>query len=195
MKQSTIKTFFFVVVFISLPLLILAGGSNTSAPSEKEFGEHLAKAGFIVRLSNLIEWPDHSTVSDKKAPFVIGVIGDKAMISALREYTRNQEIRGKKVKIIFISELEEELHQLKNFNVLFIPEFSRRKLKGIIETVGKYPILTIGDTEGYEKRGVMINLTQKRSNKLGFNVNCLAAEKNGISLTYRVVRYASSIIK
>ncbi|MCP5054125.1 MAG: YfiR family protein [bacterium] len=151
------------------------------------------KATLIFRFAGLIQWPGHSTVLDKKSPFVIGILGNTSITSSLIEAATTQRVRGKQVTIIPIPNSDHP--DIKKCNVLFISEFSRKKFRDIMQTIAELPILTIGDTKDYEKRGVMINLFNSSEKRLKFNVNCLAARRSGIQLTSKVVQYAKDIIK
>lgn len=193
MKKSTFKTYFCILVLLLLPQFLAAGGEYASTPEIEVYDLLQMKAGFIFRVSHLAIWPDKTNIAKKKEPFVIGIIGDKELTGTLVKTIGKKKIMGKKVKVIPIP--EEELTNLDRCNVLFIGKFSRRKLKRIIEAVENYPILTIGNTKGYEKKGVMINLKDPYASRISFAVNCLTAKRNGITLTSKIVRYASTIIK
>lgn len=193
MKKSTFKTFFFCLLFTLSPLILIPGGEHPSATEIEGYDQVQMKAGFIFRVSNLIMWPEQSNVSDTSVPFVIGVVGEEELTATLMNFIGKNTIKGKDVQILSIA--ADTLENLEKCNVLFIGEFSRRKFKHIIDTVNNYPILTIGDTKGYDKKGVMINLNTPSSSKISFAVNCISAEKNGIRLTSKIVKYATSRIK
>jgi hypothetical protein len=180
----------FTFIFGILTLLFLCTGDATAKNSQEESVEDV-KAVFIWKFANLVEFPEHANVSDKNKAFVIGIMGETPVESSLNEMARSKKIVGKRIRVIRIVEYP----QIESCNILFISEFSRKKLKDIMEVVDKLPILTIGDTEDYEKRGVMINLFLTPQNKLRFNVNRRAAKRSGISLTSKIVGMASNIIK
>jgi len=175
--------------FIGFILIFLTNTAHTDDRSAQADPENL-KAAYIVKFPEFIEWPPHSTVSDPQSPFIIGVLGETPILSVLIEQTKKIKIVDKKVEIITISDYS----QIKKCNALFISRFSRIELKKILEQVDRLPILTIGDTVDYEKRGVMINLfVSGRSVK--FNVNWASAKKSGIILTSKIVRCAKFIVK
>ena len=108
----------------------------------------------------------------------------------LIEQTKKIKIVGKKVEVIGIKDYS----QIKRCNALYISRFSRIELNKILDRVDRLPILTIGDTMDYEKRGVMINLFVS-GDSVKFNVNLAAAKKSGIILTSKILRYARFIMK
>jgi hypothetical protein len=175
--------------FIVFILIFLTNTANTDDRGAKTDPENI-KAAFIVKFPEFIEWPPHSTVSDPQSPFVIGVLGETPILPVLIEQTKKVKIIDKKVEIIAISDYS----QIKKCNALFISRFSRIELKKILDQVDRLPILTIGDTMDYEKRGVMINLFVS-GDSVKFNVNRSAAKKSGIILTSKIVRCAKFIVK
>jgi hypothetical protein len=166
--------------------------ARTNHRLSEEKPENL-KALFVIRFSNLIQWPENSSVKDPNTPFVIGILENESLAKTLQEYTKNQTIHRKKVKVLNIQ--LNEFPKAKECNVLFISKFSRKKFSIIMEALKTLPILTIGDTKDYEKRGVMINLFQSPKQKLKFNVNCLAADNCGIRISSQIVRMAKLRIR
>jgi hypothetical protein len=55
----------------------------------------------------------------------------------------------------------------------------------LARTSGK-PILTLGDTDGFAERGVLINL-RRESARIGFEVNLEEAKKSGLKLSSRLL--------
>jgi hypothetical protein len=165
-----------------------ANANNTSGQKETVNPDAL-KAACIMTFPEFIEWPSHSTVSEPSSPFVIGVLGDTPIFSILESRSKKHTIRNKKVKVIAINDYS----QINNCNALFISTLSRKKLKQLLQEIDNLPILTIGDTKNYERRGVMINFFIL-GNHAKFNVNCAAAKKCGLRITSRIVRYAKTRI-
>jgi hypothetical protein len=176
-----------IFVLFSLENAVKAG--NTFMQAETDNPDAL-KAAYIMKFPEFIEWPSHSTVSDPHSPFVIGVLGDTPIFSLLGRYAKHNKIRSKEVNVIAISDYS----RIKTCNVLFIAACSGKKLREILQEIDHMPILTIGDTKNYEKRGVMINLFIL-GEFVKFNVNCAAAKRCDLMMTSKMVRYAKSIIK
>jgi hypothetical protein len=188
-----IQGLFFIFCLIILNGIPLEHATAIASPTSNHVRispEAQYKAAIILKFASITEWPVDSPISDLNSPFVIGVIGERPIYSLLTESTKNMKIRQKKVKIIAISDYS----QIKNCNALFISTVSRRDFEKIIKEVEQRPILTISDTIGYEKKGVMINLFFIRG-KCRFNVNCIRAEECGIMLTSKIVGHAENIIR
>jgi YfiR/HmsC-like len=191
MKELKIR---FILIFCLLAMMAFSYTSTarTNNRTAVEKPENLT-AVFVLRFSNLSKWPENSTVKDLNSPFIIGILENPILANTLKEYAKHQKVQGKLVNVINIA--LEDFSDVKKCNVLFIPKFSRKKIKSIMEALEKLPILTIGDTKDYEKKGVMINLFKSSNQKLKFNVNCLAANNCGIKLTSQIVRWAKNRIR
>ena len=160
--------------------------------AEVEAEEGLLKVNFILKFPDFVEWPPHSVVSDPKFPFIIGVLGETPILPHLIEIAKDKTIKDKKIKIKVMD--ISDLSGIKECSILFISEFSRRRFKKIMDEIGNLPVLTIGDTEDYARRGVMINMFPEH-NFVRFNINSSAAEKNKISINSKILSRAKNIFK
>jgi hypothetical protein len=189
MKKLEFRIIISIIIFALFCLKNAIKADNISIQAETDNPNGL-KAAIIVKFPEFIKWPSYSTVLNPHSPFVIGVLGDTPIFSLLGRYAKHNKIRSKKVKIIAISDYS----QIKTCNILFIAACSRKKFKEILQEIDHMPILTIGDTKNYERRGVMINLFIL-GDRVRFNVNYAAAKKRGIMMESKMVRYAKTIIK
>lgn len=180
--------FFCFVAMMSLAFSYPASSEDNTIETTPE----RLKAHLIIKFADLIQWPENSSSMDPRSPFIIGIMDAPALASSLAEMTWSIKINEKKVKVITISDFSE----IKNCHILFISELSSRKFYQALETIGNFPILTIGDSRDYEKKGIMINLfSTPDQQRLKFAVNCLAAKKTGISMTSKILKYAATVIK
>jgi len=148
------------------------------------------KAAFIIRFAEYIEWPPNSTINDDHTPVTIGVIGDSPLFSLLIQNTKNVKIMGKKIIVISISNPSD----ITECNIIFISKIPQKDLKQILSEADQHPILTVGDTRDYEKMGVIINLFET-GDHVRFNINKLAAQRNGIVLSSKIMRLARVVIR
>jgi hypothetical protein len=71
--------------------------------------------------------------------------------------------------------------------VLFIARSEQERVKSITAACTKAKILTIGDTDGYSEKGIIINL-YKRDNKFRFQINIGAMEKSDLKISANVLK-------
>lgn len=186
--KNTVVFLFCIMAIVSVAFSNpISRGDNTISTSPECLKAHL-----IIKFAEHIYWPSQSSFNNPHAPFVIGIIDAPAISSYLTELTAKITVNEKKVKVINITDLTE----IKQCQVLFISELSRKDLQLTLKAIGDLPILTIGDSPGCEKKGIMINLFFSTTQQcIKYALNCQAAQKTGISLTSKVVRFADSVIK
>jgi len=139
-----------------------------------QISEYEVKAVFLERFTRFIEWPEESEINDTIKPFVISVIGKNPFEGILEETYSTQKIMDKPVTIRFISKIE----QIEDTDILFITESKGKQLLKIISYTKNKPILTVGDTKGFAKKGVIINFYLRNDN-VRFEINKSAARESG----------------
>ncbi|MCP5054657.1 MAG: YfiR family protein [bacterium] len=127
---------------------------NLSLFSSKD--EYIKKAAFIRSVSLYIQWPESSGINDQSKPVVFGVIGENPFGPILESaYSREEyKIKDKKVEIRYISKMED----IADCHILFISKSKEKELEEILAITRLKPIVTIGDTEGFAEKGVLLRL-------------------------------------
>ena len=74
-----------------------------------QISEYQVEAEFLERFTRFIEWPESSDNSDTTKPFVLGIIGESPIQSVLEENYIQRKIKGERVELRYISNLEEIL--------------------------------------------------------------------------------------
>lgn len=149
-----------------------------------QIGENRLKSVWLEKFSKFIEWPD----SDTSEYFTIAVLGDGEINHALEDLYSNRTIKGRPVRIKTI----ENASDLNGCNILFVNSDHKEKLDEVIKIVKSRPILTIGDTDGFAKRGLMINFFIEK-NKIRFEFNVSAAKSSGLNVDFRLLEVAKII--
>lgn len=149
--------------------------------------EYTLKAAFIERFTRFVEWPESAKISDTSKVFVIGVIGENPFGSDLNNFFSNQKIKNKTVKIKYISNIEDIL----GCHFLFISESEKNSLSEILSFTEDKPILTVGDTPGFAKEGVGINLITEKD-KIKFEINIKSVSDKGIKPSSQLITYATA---
>ena len=147
--------------------------------------EYRIKAEFLERFTRFIEWPADSTVSDTRIPFHVCVIGKNPFGVYLEEMAEDVKIRSKYAEVLEI----ENTDRVGACDLLFIPSSESERLQEILEKTADQPILTVGDSQGFSKRGVLINFL-KKGNRIQFEVNSAAAKKSRLRFSSRLMALA-----
>jgi uncharacterized protein DUF4154 len=151
--------------------------TKPSAPTEYE-----VKAAFIYNFGKYIAWP---ASPDSNKPFVIGLIGKDPFGRVLDEAMRGQTVQDRPVIVRRFTRVE----QIRNCDILFIASSEKANVPHILSTLGKSPVVTIGDMARFAERGGMINLTMQRD-RVRFEVNIDAFTRVGLKAGSQLLRLA-----
>jgi hypothetical protein len=81
------------------------------------------------------------------------------------------------------------LQQAGGCEMLYIAGSEERDLERFFEAVKDTPVLTIGDTEGFTQRGLMVNFYME-NNRVLFEINPNAAMRAGLKISSALLRIA-----
>ena len=153
--------------------------------AQQEVKESTVKAAWFSHFSKFIEWPN---INDTTNAFVIKVLGDDEFEGSLDKIYTTRFIKNKPVLIEYIDEREEIGH----CHILYIATNKRKEIKEILSFVSSMPILTVSGAVGLGEKGVLINFYSEK-NRIGFEFNLLAAKKNDLEVSFRLLELARII--
>lgn len=158
-----------------------------SARAAAQVSEYAVKAAFVYKFSEFVEWPPGSFKS-QDSPINICVLGENPFGNSLEQITRGKTFAGR----AFAVKLVQEPGQVPACQILFISRSEKRRLGAVLASLGKSAVLTIGDTEGFAERGVMIDLFLD-GNKVRFEINPGAAARAGLQISSKLLSLAKII--
>ena len=77
-------------------------------------------------------------------------------------------------------------------HILFISSSEKKNIEEILTRLGNHDILTVGETEGFARKGVIINFFLEKKN-VRFEINVDAATRSNLKLSSRLLRLAHII--
>ncbi len=167
---------------IFLCLLVVAAVGVRPALAQSVPSQNLVKAEFVERFTRFIDWP-----RDKLEPgdrFTLCVLGITPVGTPLAQVARRR-FKNREVSYVRLGDLD----RIASCHLVFIASSERGRLAEILKRARGRPILTIGDTEGYCERGVLINLYPAGRN-LHFEINIEAALESGLRFRSKLLRLA-----
>jgi hypothetical protein len=171
---------------ISLLLTITAAVVSLPARGEeRKLGEYEVKAVFIYNLAKFIEWPDKSL--DNSPTLTVYILGDDPFGAHL-DAIKDKLIKGKTVVVKQIASPA----ALKNVGILYISSSEKEQLQDILKGISGLPILTVGDTQSFATRGVMVNFYLE-NNKIRFEINLEAARLAGLKISSNLLKMGKII--
>lgn len=173
-----------IAAFLFLCLLQTKGGlaAERGAPPA---GEYQVKAAFVYNFIKFVSWPPGEDSPENAIKLcILGDLPDAAPFNDLE----GQEIIGKRLNIVQLREPRDGL----TCQVLFLASSLSRRLTETLEIIRGRPILTIGDTDGYAQRGVMINMYLDKK-RVRFEINTETAETAGLRISSKLLSLAGTV--
>ena len=166
-------------------ILLLADGVPAFAQARSESE---VKALFFVTIARYTEWPA-SAFSADSSPIVIGVLGENPFGTLLESLTRNEQIRGRPLKI----ERYTRAAEIKTCHLLFVSEMSDVRLEVELKDLTGRTILTVSDQANFIRKGGMVEMYVNRERKVRLRASKSALEKAGLSLSPTLTRLAEIV--
>lgn len=165
---------------LAAPCGLFAAEGDAPPPSEYQ-----VKAAFMYNFIKFVTWPSGEDSRNGQVRLcVLGDAPDMAAFSALE----GQEIMGKRMNVVTLADDSD----VRACQVLFLSSLLPGRLEGTLDSVRSSPILTVGDTDGYGRRGVMINMYIDRK-RVRFEINADAAEAAGLRISAKLLSLAGKV--
>jgi hypothetical protein len=172
-------------LFCKLSLYFLFVFTLNSESHSQTNREYLLKAGIIERFARFSEWPSEM-ITDT---FKIKVIGQNPFEGALEKMFATIKVQNKPVAIEYISTITD----INDCHILFISESERTQVEDIINYVKSKPILTIGETSEYIRKGVIINFYETSKGTVHFEISKASIKNSKVKMDIKLLGYAKLV--
>jgi hypothetical protein len=161
------------------------GEGYAAEPVRKAQGEYQVKAAFVYNFIKFVDWPAGSERSSNELLFcVMGTVPDMGPFEDLQ----GQEIMGKRLTVTQVR----ERGPVEDCQVLFISSALSPRMKDVLDLIARKPILTVGDTDGYARQGIMINMYLERK-RVRFEINARSARESGLQISAKLLSLAGTV--
>lgn len=174
------KYYFVALGIFLLALDIMAQDSLSQDP--------VLKAEFIIKLVNNTEWPAPAETNPSNT-VIISIIGDSPLLEPLKLAVAKNSGEGKRIEI-HQAGIKDDYTKSK---IVIIAVTELTDLAAILKRLGKLPVLTISDADGWAGYGVMIDFLKKSDAKIPdivFAVNKMALRDAGLKISDRILNKA-----
>ncbi len=178
------KTFMFPFLLVLPASMALSSATPPAVASQVALPEYYAKAKILRLLLDYVEWPEGKA----DQPVVVGVLEPSPFGEHLPRLLEKVVLRGRPLRLRFFRSLA----QIPECDVLFIPEGHEDSLGTILRTLQDKPVLTIADTPGFARRGVIVNLAILDS-RVRLEVNLAAMKRSGLMISPQVLKGATIV--
>jgi hypothetical protein len=149
--------------------------------------EYQLKAVFLFNFAQFVEWPP-SAFPAPDAPLVIGVLGEDPFGSYLDEAVRGESVNSHPLTVRRYRRVED----ITSCHILFIGRPEQDRLEPVLDSLKGRSILTVGDAEGFARRGGMIRFVTDH-NRIRLRINLGAAETASLKLSSKLLRPAEIV--
>ena len=157
-----------------------------ASDEESKRGEYGIKAAFLYNVLQFIEWPDDKNIS-AGSTINICILGDDPFDDTI-DFFQQETIGNRK---LVIKRLRIQKH-IRDCQVLFISSSEKGNIEHILTTVKGLNVLTVGDTEGFSQRGVLMNFYLEK-NRVRFEINLNSLRLSGLRISSKVLQLARII--
>ena len=163
-------------------IVFLCLGINANS---QQYTEYELKSAYIFNFAKFIEFPEN-TFSSQRDPFIIGVIGNDALLDVLQNIIKGKTINNRNVIAISISQLEEA----NNCQIILFSKTTKNQVSLYLEYLNSKPVVTVGDNiEDFCQNGGLINFTPQNSTKR-FEINTNAAQRAKLTISSKLLALA-----
>ena len=148
------------------------------APAHAGPSEYDLKAAFIYQIAKFVEWPSSS------APLRLCILGGNPFGASL-ESIRGKQINERKLEITLL----DIGANIRECNVLFVATNADKYLERIVAVTRGAGTLTIADTDGFARRGAMVNFFLENA-QVRFEINLDAARQGGVKISSKLLSLA-----
>ena len=171
-----------LLVALTAFLCLLASAEHRADGQPVDAGQ--MKAVFVVNFLRFVEWPS-ANVAPAPAPLVVAVLGDRTLIENLRDYAATQSVSGHSIEVKAVEKPEDA----RGAHLLFIGASESANLPAIVKLAETSALLTVGDTDGFARAGVILNLYTV-DQRVRIEANPSAATRTGLRLSAHLLRIA-----
>jgi len=174
----------FVRILMHLILAATIAVVANTVSGQPQPGEYEVKAAFLYNILTFVEWPAPMKREDTRR---VCVLAEPPVLNAFNGLN-GQIAAGRKIEIIRVAPGE----NLGPCHALFIGPQAEHNLPRIMKALEGTGVLTIGDTAGFARQGVIINF-YLQDKKVRFEINAAAARRAGIEISSKLLKLAGSV--
>jgi uncharacterized protein DUF4154 len=183
LSQHTIKYIILLVILLGFLWPVTGHSSEIERASQ-------IKAGFMYKFLFFTQWPEEAFGNDSDT-ITIAIVGHDPF-GDIFNTIEGKIIDGRRLTINRY-EKPPSIQSLKKCQLVFFSPSLNKEISSIIKALGDYPVVTVGDSEGFFRSGGMINFIIVE-NRVTFEVNVLAAKRAGIDFRSKLLRVANRIV-
>lgn len=183
----TLQKHFLILLLAAFVGLLPGLASISHAEDSPDNQVRQAKAAYLLKFANYIEWPRIS-FETPESPIIIGIIGADQLAAEL-ERSAQDKLIGKRRLIIRRLSITDEAAKV---HILFVGSNAEARLGKWFDSITDQPLLTVTDASNNLAHMSAIKFVLD-NNRLRFDVSVPTAERNRIKITAPLLTVARNI--
>lgn len=188
MPKFSLKQFFY---FLLLPFLAINGFFIPHYAVAEEYGarEATIKAGFLLKFSEFIQWPEYYSSLYSEEPLNICLHGEDKF-GDIFDYVNDHDILRRQILI----RRSVPINELTSCHLVFVGSLKNEAMDKISSEILNSPVLVVTTNKKITHPLVAINF-RKINNRIRFEINLSAFERSGIKINSGLLNLALDIVK
>jgi hypothetical protein len=159
-------------------------GPVSGAVADTPTPEYQVKAVFLLHFAQFVDWPDQA-FGDSQTPLSICVLGEDPFDGYLDDTVRGEKVNERS----FVVRRSHNLGDMAGCHILYISSSEVGRLKQDIAAVKGQSVLTVSDSDGFDRLGGMIGFTLADS-RVRLEINPDAAKAANLKLSSKLLQAA-----
>ena len=166
-------------------LLLLAGYVVPAAHADdRAASEYAVKAAIVYKITKFVSWPN-SAFDRINAPLNVCVMTGSPFIEPMRSL-EGRKVRGHSITLVTF---EAPGSVAGTCHVLVLSDGEAKKAESLLASSAAEPILTVGDSDAFAKRGGIVGLEVEKS-RVVFAINVEASQRAGLDISAQLLQLA-----
>lgn len=165
---------------VSCVVVSIALGAMPHAQTQTQVSDRNVKAAFLIRFADFVTWPEEAP----SKPFTVCLSPSHNFGSAVANTAKGVVVRGRPMGVRHLRPGE----SLSTCQLLYVAPADEQ----LLPVSRRYPILTVGEGQGFCQRGGVINL-RVVDDRVRFEVSLTHAKAAGLSVDSQLLRLAVAV--
>jgi hypothetical protein len=154
------------------------------APAASATGNDVT-ARFVFQLLKYVSWPPSAV--GETSPFVVGVLGDESLVTALRAVVSDQQAQGHAVEVRSVADAASP-----GIHLLFVRGAEASTLRELARQHHSTSVLTVADRFEFPSLGGDVGL-ELVGDRVSFSINRRKAMRGDFEISSKLLRLASEV--
>lgn len=174
-------------VGVAISILMPFGLAPRVAKAQSQTEEYRVKAALLFHFAQLVDWPPSAFASDSSA-INLCTIGQDPFNGELETTLEGKSIGARPIRVLHFKEPQD----LVSCHLLFVGASESKRLPFVLAEIGRAPVMTVGESDGFLEQGGMIRLDLEEG-KIRFAINLDASELAGLKISSRMLLLAKTV--